>query len=57
MNVMKSTDGTHWGGKTTVNTEQMGGGPAIVSWNHVLIRAWKESASPGHLRSRAFSEF
>jgi Astacin (Peptidase family M12A) len=57
MNVMKSTDGTHWSDKITVNAERMAGGPAIVSWNHVLVRAWKETASPGHLRSRAFSEF
>jgi hypothetical protein len=58
MNVMKSTDGTHWGDKITANVEHMKGGPAIASWKHILIRAWKEeSASPGHLRSRAFPEF
>jgi hypothetical protein len=57
MNVMKSIDGRNWGGKVTFNTEHIGGGPAIVSWSHVLVRAWTESGSVGNLRSRAFSEF
>jgi hypothetical protein len=57
MNVMKSTNGEDWGDKITANTEHIGGGTAIASWNHILVRAWTESASPGNLRSRAFSEF
>jgi hypothetical protein len=57
MNVMKSVDGANWSDKRTMNAEHIGGGPAIVSWNHILVRAWKESAAPGNLRSRAFSEF
>ncbi len=57
MNVMKSIDGANWSDKRTDNAERLGGGPAIVSWNHILVRAWKESAAPGNLRSRAFSEF
>jgi hypothetical protein len=57
MNVMKSSDGQDWSNKITVNAEHLGAGPAIASWDHVLVRAWTDSAAAGSLRSRAFQEF